>query len=225
MIADRLQAIRSELPDRVRLIAVSKFHPIESIIEAYKAGQRHFGENRVQEMVSKEVLLRSQCPDLQWHQIGTLQRNKVKYIAPFVSMIESVDSLRLMDEIERQAARYERKIDILLQVHVAAEETKSGFALDKLEEAARLLSQTDCYPHIRPCGVMGMATLTTDEERVRQDFVQIRELFVHLRQDYFSSCECFEQISMGMSGDYRIAIEEGSTSVRIGSAIFGERNY
>lgn len=225
MIAERLDAVRSGLPSTVRLVAVSKFHPAESVIEAYRAGQRHFGENRVQEMVGKAEALQDICPELQWHQIGTLQRNKVKYIAPFVSLIESVDSIKLVEEIERQAERVGRVIDILLQVHVAAEETKSGFASNELLEAARLLATPGAYPHIRTCGLMGMGTLTSDEERIRSDFRQIRHLFSYLKQGCFATSPHFCQLSMGMSGDYRIAIEEGSTSVRIGTAIFGERNY
>lgn len=225
MIKENLVAIKANLPESVGLVAVSKFHPSSDLIEAYNAGQRAFGENRVQEMVKKEEELRSTCPDLEWHFIGTLQRNKVKYIVPFVHIIESVSSIKLLDEIEKQAAKIDRKIDVLLEAHVADEETKTGFDIDELIEAAHLIVETDRYPHISPCGVMGMATLTDNEDRIREDFIQIRKLFEKLKEELFKDNDKFCQISMGMSGDYKLAIQEGSTSVRIGTAIFGPRVY
>lgn len=225
MIKENLSAIKSNLPESVGLVAVSKFHPSEDLKEAYEAGQRAFGENRVQEMVAKAEELREVCPEIEWHFIGTLQRNKVKYIVPFVSIIESVSSIKLLNEIEKQAAKVDRQIDILLEAHVTDEESKTGFDVDELMEAARLIATTDDYPHIRVCGVMGMATLTEDEHRIRQDFIHIRKIYEELKESLFKDKDYFRQISMGMSGDYKLAIEEGSTSVRIGTAIFGPRVY
>ena len=217
-IKERLDRIKATLPEGVKLVAVSKFHPAERLQEAYDAGQRIFGESRPQEMAAKyEVLPKDIC----WHMIGHLQTNKVKYIAPFVSMIASVDSERLIEEIEKQAAKHNRTIDILLEVHVAQEESKSGWAWDDLLRFV----QSDGFaalPHIRVRGVMGMATLTEDEAVIRSDFERLAG-YKQLLETYFG--EEFDTISMGMSDDYPIAVECGSTEVRIGSTIFGQREY
>ncbi|MFZ9028170.1 MAG: YggS family pyridoxal phosphate-dependent enzyme [Crocinitomicaceae bacterium] len=219
MITDKLNEIRSQLGDNVTLVAVSKTKPNEAIIEAYKAGQRVFGENKVQELVEKAETLPK---DIEWHLIGHLQRNKVKYIAPFVSLIHAVDSLRLLQEINKQAAKNNRTIDCLLQFHIADEETK--FGLDE-NEAMELL-HSEVYQNmnnVRICGVMGMATFTENEEQVRAEFSKLHELFEKLKTAHFSSNAAFRTISMGMSGDWKIAIEEGSTMIRVGSSIFGSR--
>lgn len=202
------------------LIAVSKTYPVEMVMEAYHAGQRHFGENRVQEVCSKYEVAPK---DIHWHLIGQLQRNKVKYIVPFIYMIHSVDSVRLLDAIEAEAIKIQRKINVLLQVHIAQEETKSGFSSQELLDWLR----TDLYKkytHIQFCGLMGMATFTDDEELVRQEFRSLAQLFKKLKDLYFSTDDHFKEISMGMSGDAQIAMEEGSTMLRIGTAIFGSRS-
>lgn len=218
-IAENLRQVRESIPPYVRLVAVSKTHPPEAVKEAYDAGHRHFGENKAQEMIVKQPELPS---DILWHFIGHLQTNKVKYLAPFVSMIESVDSLKLLKEIDKQALKAGRKIDCLLQFHIASEETK--FGLD-MEEARSLLGSEAYHSmkNIRICGVMGMATFTDDEPTLRWEFGQLRAYFGMLKEEFFSKDSAFREISMGMSGDYRIAIEEGSTIVRIGTAIFGGR--
>jgi pyridoxal phosphate enzyme (YggS family) len=218
-IAENILKVKSELPEGVRLVAVSKTKPAEAILEAYEAGQRCFGENRAQEMAAKYPVLPS---DIEWHFIGHLQTNKVKYIAPFVSMIESVDSLKLLDEIDREAARNHRIISCLLQFHIAEEETKFGLSV---MEAEQLLDGYLARPerNIRICGVMGMATFTRNMEQVRREFRYLREIFVKLKKIYFESDPAFCEISMGMSDDFQTAIEEGSTIVRIGSRIFGHR--
>ncbi len=204
----------------VTLVAVSKTYPPERIMAEYEKGQRIFGENRVQELTAKYEALPK---DIQWHQIGHLQRNKIKYIASFVHLIHAVDSFELLQEIDRQAAKYERIIDCLLQFHIAKEDTKFGFSE---EEAVALLEQQPWLhlQHVRICGVMGMATYTDDETVVRQEFRQLKKIFEHLRQRFFADAPSFKEISMGMSGDWHIAVEEGSTMVRIGSLIFGSRN-
>ncbi len=218
-IAENLQEVRKIIPAHVRLVAVSKTHPPEAIMEAYDTGHRHFGENKAQEMIAKQPELPA---DISWHFIGHLQTNKVKYLAPFVSMIESVDSLKLLKEIDKQARRNGRTIDCLLQFHIASEETKFGLDL----EEARLLLRSEAYrsmENIRICGVMGMATFTDDIPTLRKEFGQLRQYFRILKEGFFSHDPAFREISMGMSGDYGIAIEEGSTMVRVGTAIFGER--
>lgn len=204
----------------VTLVAVSKTHPPERILEIYHQGQRIFGENRAQEMLEKQATLPA---DIEWHLIGHLQTNKVKLIAPFVRMIHSVDSLRLLEEIDKQAAKAARKIDCLLQFHIAQEETK--FGLDEAEARALLSSDTfRQMKNVRICGVMGMATFTDDEAQVRREFRSLKSIFEKLKQEFFSENPHFREISMGMSGDWRIAVEEGSTMVRVGSLIFGERS-
>lgn len=219
MITEKLNEIRSQLSDNVTLVAVSKTKPNEAIIEAYNAGQRVFGENKVQELVEKADALPK---DIEWHLIGHLQRNKVKYIAPFVSLIHAVDSLRLLQEINKQAAKNNRTINCLLQFHIADEETK--FGLDE-SEAIELLN-SEVYKNmnnIKICGVMGMATFTDNQEQVRAEFKKLYGLFEKLKSSYFSSVDDFNTISMGMSGDWKIAVEEGSTMIRVGSSIFGSR--
>lgn len=219
-ITRNIQDLRSSLPPKVTLVAVSKFHPVEAIREAYDAGQRVFGESRAQELCSKYGLLPN---DIEWHFIGTLQTNKVKDIAPFISMIHSVDSLKLLTEINKQAKKHERIIDVLLEVHVAKEETKHGLTP---EECVELIN--DCslkeMKNIRIRGVMGMATNTDDTVVIRSEFQKIHELFESLGSIMADSND-FNQISMGMSHDYPIAIEEGSTIIRVGTSIFGEREY
>lgn len=217
-LSERLHKILDTLPAGVKLVAVSKFHPAERIMEAYDAGQRIFGESRPQEMAAKyEVLPKDIC----WHMIGHLQTNKVKYIAPFVAMISSVDSERLVEEIERQAAKHNRVIDILLEVHVAQEESKSGWAKEELD-AYLSSGKLQAMEHVRVRGVMTIASNTDDESIVRSDFERIRAIFEELKPRFG---EAFDTLSIGMSDDYPIAIEYGSNMVRIGTAIFGAREY
>jgi pyridoxal phosphate enzyme (YggS family) len=220
-VKENLASVKSRIPTGVKLVAVSKTKPIEAIMEAYGAGQVVFGENKPQELTQKWNLLPK---DIEWHMIGHLQTNKVKYIAPFVSLIHSVDSVRLLATVDKEAAKNGRVIDCLFQQHIAKEETKFGFSTEELEEflSSGELAQ---YPNVRIVGVMGMATFTEDESIVRQEFRELRESFVRLKQQFFAEADYFKEISMGMSDDYQIAIEEGSTLVRVGSAIFGERSY
>lgn len=218
-IAENLNELRSAIPANVRLVAVSKTKPVKSIQEAYNAGQRIFGENRVQELTQKQPLLPA---DIEWHLIGHLQKNKVKYIAPFISLIHSVDSAELLKTINKEAAKNGRIINCLLQFHIAKEETKFGLSF---EEAVELVKSKDFaeMKNIKICGVMGMATLTEDETIIRNEFRELYGIFRTLKEQDFQHSDDFKEISMGMSGDYKIATEEGSTLVRIGSAIFGER--
>lgn len=217
-IKERLHRILTTLPDGVKLVAVSKFHPAEAVEEAYNAGQRIFGESRPQEMAAKAKVLPK---DIEWVMIGHLQTNKVKMIAPFVSLVASADSERLIEEIEKQAAKNERTIDILLEVHIADEESKSGWSLSELREylASGALERME---HIRVRGVMTIATNTDDEAIIRRDFNNIRTIFEELKPRFG---EAFDTLSIGMSDDYPIALEYGSTMVRIGTAIFGHRVY
>ena len=217
-IESQIKRFQGELPAGVKLLAVSKFHPVEAIVEAYEAGQRAFGESRPQELKQKYEVLPH---DIEWHMIGHLQTNKVKYIAPFVHLIESLDSERLAEEIERQAAKCNRVIDCLLEIHVTDEDSKSGWDYAELLEFVRR-GGFKALPHIRLRGVMGMATFTDDEAVVRADFERLAACKAELAE-YFG--EEFDTLSMGMSDDYRLAIEYGSTEVRIGSTIFGERVY
>lgn len=215
-----LQQILAELAEtNTRLVAVSKTKPVEQILEMYQQGQRIFGENRVQELIEKQAALPE---DIEWHAIGHLQTNKVKYISAFVSLIHSVDSLKLLAEIDKQALKNERTIDCLLQIKIAAEDSKFGLSL---EDAKALLSSErfSDLSNIRIVGVMGMATFTEDEDQVRGEFRHLKSCFDQLKTGYFSDQASFAEISMGMSGDYRIAQEEGSTMVRIGSLLFGAR--
>lgn len=218
-IAANIQTIKDQLPDHTKLIAVTKTKPVALLQEAYDAGCRRFGENKVQEMVEKQSLLPA---DIEWHLIGHLQTNKVKYMASFVSLIHSVDSPKVLQEINKQAARHQRVIDCLLQIHIAREETKFGF--DETEVEALLngpeLAQLS---NIRIVGLMGMATNTDDETQIRREFRFLKGLFDRLSGIQRANV-AFRELSMGMSSDYLIAIEEGSTMVRVGSAIFGTRN-
>lgn len=218
-IADNISRLKAELPADVTLVAVSKTKPPQAIMEAYNAGQRIFGENRVQEMIEKQPVL---PPDIEWHMIGHLQRNKVKFIAPFVSMIHSADSKRLIETINAEAIKAGRIIKCLLQFHIALEETK--FGLD-MEEASGIVTDSveGKLANIEICGVMGMATYTEDMERVRGEFQYLKKCFDNLKDLFFKGDDRFKIVSMGMSGDYRVAIEEGSNVIRIGSSIFGER--
>ena len=216
-----LSSIKAELPKQVRLVAVSKYHPVEMIQEAYDAGQRLFGENHVQEMTQKYALLPK---DIEWHFIGHLQTNKVKYIAPFVSLIHSVDSLKLLKEINKQAEKAQRIIPCLLQIHIAKEETKFGFSFDECRE---MLQQGEWknLKNVQLCGVMGMGTFTDNVDQVRFEFHSLKDFFDEIKENVFSDNPSFREISMGMTDDYPIAIEEGSTLIRIGTKIFGKRIY
>ncbi len=220
-IAENIDRIKANLPLNVSLVAVSKTKPAELLIEAYNHGQRAFGENKVQEMVWKYETLPK---DIEWHYIGHLQTNKVKYIAPFVHLIHGVDSFKLLKTIDSEAKKAGRIIACLLQFHIAEEETKFGLSMQEAEEILNS-SETKMLKNVQISGVMGMATFTDDENQVRKEFACLKTYFRKLKSDYFSDNELFNTISMGMSGDYLIAIEEGSTMVRIGSTIFGERNY
>lgn len=218
-IEHNLNFIRREIGDQAMLVAVSKNQPSEAVMEAYQAGQRVFGENRVQELLLKHPVLR---PDIQWHLIGHLQTNKVKYIASFISMIQSVDSLKLLEEISAQALKNDRVIDCLLQMYIASEETK--FGLDEGEVNDLLISiRQHPLSGVRICGLMGMATFTDDTDQIRKEFRGIKSFFNKFRSEFFREDPSFNQLSIGMSGDYLIAIEEGSTIVRIGTKIFGNR--
>ena len=219
MIKDNLDAIRKTIPEHVTLVAVSKTKPVSALQEVYDAGQRHFGENKVQEMTEKwEVLPK----DIKWHLIGHLQTNKVKYIAPYVHLIHSVDSFKFLKEIDKEAKKNNRIIDCLLQFHVAQEETK--FGLD-FEEAKELIEDPAFFDlhNVHIVGVMGMASFTDNQSIVRKEFQQLEEYFQLIKSYYFTFNDDFKEISMGMSGDYQLAIEEGSTMVRVGSSIFGTR--
>lgn len=220
-IAENLKKIEQEIPNNVKIIAVSKTHPKEMIQEVYDFGHRVFGENKAQEMTDKYEALPK---DIEWHMIGHLQTNKVKYIAPFVSMIHSVDSLKLLKKIEKEAIKNNRVIDYLLQIDIANEDTKFGM-LEK--EAIELLSSEDFaqLKNIRTCGVMGIGSITVDINKTRQEFKNLKVTFLTLKEKFFKNEDYFTEISMGMSSDYDIAIEEGSTIVRIGSLIFGQRDY
>jgi len=216
-IKENLEQIRSQLPAHVTLVAVSKTKPIELIKEAYEAGQRDFGENYAQELAEKQTLLPN---DIRWHAIGHLQTNKVKYIAPFVHLIHAVDSLKLLEEINKQALKNKRTIDCLLQIYIAKEETKFGFSF---EECEALLGSEElkALRNIRITGLMAMATNTSKDKQIRSEFVSLKAFYEKCKMRHAE----FGILSTGMSSDYKIAIEEGSTMVRIGSSIFGERNY
>ncbi|HBR12031.1 MAG TPA: YggS family pyridoxal phosphate-dependent enzyme [Chryseobacterium sp.] len=215
-IAQNYHNIISQLPNGVKLVAVSKNHPAEMIKEVYDLGQKVFGENKVQELLEKQPVLPN---DIEWHLIGHLQTNKVKYIAGFVAMIESVDSEKLLKEIDKEAAKNNRKIKVLLQVKIAKEETKFGLTID---EAKAIFDEylLGTFPNIEIKGLMGMASFVDDESQIREEFSVLKNLF-----DELSQLKPLETLSMGMSGDFPLAIESGSNSVRVGSAIFGERHY
>ena len=220
-VAENIDNIKANLPESVRLIAVSKTKPAELVLEAYNHGQRDFGENKVQEMVWKYEELPK---DIKWHFIGHLQSNKIKYIAPFVHMIHGVDSFKLLKSIDVEAKKVGRVIPCLLQFYIAEEETKFGLSM---EEAIEMLNSEEYKSllNVKISGVMGMATYTDDENQIRKEFACLKTYFEKLKLEYFTGNDDFKEISMGMSGDYLIATTEGSTIVRIGSTIFGERNY
>lgn len=220
-IGERLNEIKSVLPASVCLVAVSKFHPAENIREVYDAGQRVFGESKAQELVQKQAVLPA---DIQWHFIGHLQSNKIKYIAPFIAMIHSIDSFKLLAEVNKFAAKENRVIDCLLQIHVAEEETKFGFSPDECISMLRDELWRD-LKNVRICGIMGMASLTDNEAQIRDEFHRLAALYGDLKREFFVCNAAFKEISMGMSHDYPLAVEAGSTMVRVGSLIFGERNY
>ena len=209
------------MPEGITLVAVSKTKPISDLQEAYDAGQRTFGENYPQEMRDKHEVLPQ---DIQWHFIGHLQTNKIKYIIPYVTLIHSIDTANLLEAVNKEAKKHERVVDCLLQFHIAQEETKFGLDLDE----ARQLLESEAFKameNVRICGVMGMATFTDDEIEVRKEFKHLKAIFDTLKKDYFADQPQFKEISMGMSEDYLIAIEEGATMVRVGSLIFGARVY
>jgi pyridoxal phosphate enzyme (YggS family) len=220
-ISDNYNKIISQLPAHVRLVAVSKFQPTEAINELYETGQRIFGESKAQELTTKHDVLPK---DIEWHFIGHLQTNKIKYIAPFVSLVHGIDSPKLLNELNKAGEKAGRIINCLIQVHIAEEESKFGFSFDELDaffasEAWKALT------NIRLCGLMGMATYTDNEQQIRKEFRSLAQYLRKAKSTYFNQDEYFKELSMGMSGDYQIAIEEGSTLVRIGSSIFGERHY
>ena len=219
---ENLERLLTELKGKdVKLVAVSKYHPVEMLQEAYDAGQRIFGESHVQELDAKQKVLPT---DIEWHFIGHLQTNKVKYIAPYVALIHAVDTLKLLKEINKQAEKAGRTIDCLLQVHVAKEETKFGFLPDELREMLEG-SEWKELKNVRIRGLMCMATNTDDESLIHSEFNEVKELFDELKTRHFQNDSTFSELSMGMSDDYKIAIEEGSTMIRVGSLIFGARNY
>lgn len=215
-IQQNYQAILSQLPENVKLVTVSKTNPAEKIKEVYDLGQRAYGENKVQELLEKQPVLPN---DIEWHLIGHLQTNKVKYIAGFIAMIESIDSEKLLKEVDKEALKNNRKINVLLQVKIAKEETKFGLTVDETKDIFNKYLNGN-YPNIEIKGLMGMASFVDDEIQIREEFSVLKNLF-----DEFSQLKPLETLSMGMSGDFPIAIESGSNSVRVGSAIFGERNY
>lgn len=220
-IQNQLNEIKASLPDNVELVAVSKTHPDELIMEAYQAGQRAFGENKVQELVGKYERLPK---DIEWHMIGHLQSNKVKYISHFVHLIHGVDSLKLLKTINKEGAKVNRTIDCLLQVHIASEESKFGLSENELFEIVKDETLKNMN-FVRIRGLMGMASNTADEEKVKSEFRLLKDLFEQTKNLYFAEYEWFNKLSMGMSGDYHLAIREGSNMVRIGSKIFGHRTY
>ena len=221
MVKENLEKIRKTVPEGVVLVAVSKTKPVEDVQEAYDAGQRVFGENHALEMRDKHEVLPK---DIDWHFIGHLQTNKIKYIISYVKLIHSIDTFNLLQAVNKEAVKHNVVVDCLLQFHIAEEETKFGLDIDEANE----ILQSDEYKsmkNVRICGVMGMATNTDDMVQVRKEFKHLKEIFNTLKSKYFADCEWFKEISMGMSHDYPIAIEEGSTMVRVGSKIFGERHY
>ena len=205
-IAQHIKELKASLPEGVTLVAVSKFHPVEALQEAYGAGQRIFGESRAQELVAKAKAMPA---DVEWHFIGPLQSNKVKDIAPFIHLIHSIDSLKLLQEVEKQAAKHERILRVLLEIH----------------ECRALVQQLPDLPHVRICGIMGMATLTDDETQIAREFHTLHALFEELKSTAFQGSDDFSILSMGMSHDYPLAIREGSNMIRVGTYIFGEREY
>jgi len=218
-IAANIRSIKQQIPQSVKLVAVSKTKPVSDILEAYNSGHKCFGENRVQELLQKKDSLPR---DIEWHLIGHLQTNKVKLIVPFISLIQSVDSFKLLKMIDHEALMVNRVVDCLVQIHIAEEETKFGFTMTELQEMM-LSDSFSKLNSVRICGVMGMATFTDDNERIRKEFRYLNRCFEELKRNYFPDRGEFKEISMGMSGDFLIAVEEGSSMIRIGSLIFGER--
>lgn len=220
-IKNNIDNFKSSIPEHVKLVAVSKTKPIEDLMEAYEAGHKILGENKAQELKEKQPQMPS---DVEWHFIGHMQTNKVKYIAPFVSLIHSVDRFKVLKEINKQAKKNERVIPCLLQFHIAEEDTKFGFDWEEVKE----MLESEAFSlleNIKISGVMAMATFTEDKDQIRREFKQLKDYYDRLRKEYFSGSGDFKEISMGMTNDYQIAIEEGSTMIRVGSAIFGARNY
>ncbi len=220
-VREKIIEIKKQIPEGVTLVAVSKTKPIEDIMQAYEEGQRVFGENKAQEMKEKQALLPK---DIKWHMLGHLQENKVKYIVPFVSLIHSVDSLKILQAINKRAIICERVVDCLLEIDISHEETKFGLSKDELYS---LLSSSEYeqMKNIRICGLMGIGSITDDRSKTREEFRGLKALFVEVKDKFFADKDYFCHVSMGMSGDYDIAIEQGSTIVRVGSKIFGERDY
>lgn len=218
LVAENIKRIKDQLPENVSLLAISKTKPVSDIQEAYEAGQRHFGENRIQEMAEKQEELPN---DICWHMVGHVQSNKIKYMAPFVHLVHGIDKAKRVKDLNKEAKKAERKIACLLQIHIAEEESKFGFSYD---EAWELLSNKveEKYPHVEIKGLMGMATNTDDEAKVRKEFRGLKNFFTKVQSEL--DLEGFEILSMGMSGDYPVAIDEGSNMVRLGSVIFGKRN-
>lgn len=218
-IANNLNKIKNTLPEHVTLVAVSKTKPISDLMEAYNAGQRIFGENKIQEMTDK---YEEMPKDIQWHMIGHVQTNKVKYMAPYVSLIHGVDSFKLLKEINKQAAKNNRIINCLLQIHIAEEETKFGLDETELDEMLKQIQHDkETFRNIKIAGLMGMATFTENQNQIKKEFLRLKSIFDKLNTEHFK----LNTLSMGMSGDYELAISCGSTMVRIGSSIFGNRNY
>ena len=220
-IAQNIERITAQLPQGVKLVAVSKFHPIERLQEAYAAGQRIFGENRAQELAAKAPQMPS---DVEWHFIGHLQKNKARMIMPWASTIQSIDSTELLQLVNKEAARIDRHVNVLLQLHVAKEQTKSGFTIEEVLKAASEGAFSN-LSNVTITGMMAMATFTSDMEQVASEFEQVHDTFVKLRDNYFAGDERFKEISMGMSNDWPIAVQHGATLVRIGTDIFGQREY
>jgi pyridoxal phosphate enzyme (YggS family) len=220
-IADNLKQVLAELPQGVRLVAVSKFHPNEAIEEAYQAGQRIFGESKVQEMTAKYESLPK---DIEWHFIGHLQSNKIKYMIPYVAMIHGIDTYKLLAEVNKQAGKAGRTVNCLLQIHVAQEETKFGFSPEECREMLDA-GEWKALAHVRICGLMGMASNTDNIEQINGEFRLLSSLFKEIKENGFADSDVFRELSMGMSHDYHEAIASGSTLVRVGSKIFGEREY
>ena len=220
-IADNLKQVLAELPQGVRLVAVSKFHPNEAIEEAYQAGQRIFGESKVQEMTAKYESLPK---DIEWHFIGHLQSNKIKYMIPYVAMIHGIDTYKLLAEVNKQAGKAGRTVNCLLQIHVAQEETKFGFSPEECREMLDA-GEWKALAHVRICGLMGMASNTDNIEQINGEFRLLSSLFKEIKENWFADSDVFRELSMGMSHDYHEAIASGSTLVRVGSKIYGEREY
>ena len=218
-ISNNLKNILSTLPRTVKLVVVSKTHPAETIKEAYNAGYKIFGENKAQELISKQPLLPQ---DIEWHFIGHLQTNKVKYIVPFIHLIHSVESLKILSEINKEGLKNNKIVNCLFQFYIASENTKFGLSYEEAEEILNA-DEYKTFKNVRICGVMGMATFTEDMAQVSKEFGNLKKIFENLKTNYFSNDNTFKEISMGMSDDYKVAIEQGSTIVRVGTAIFGNR--